>query len=174
MKSARVLYKEVVERLTNYVALPGDDPDTVLQKKIWWLLNLGSVPVLILSIMYMGTRLGILVLYTNLVFLMSLVVPLLLFHFHRKDIEGYALFTQLAIVLLTSLKAYLMGGMLHTGTPVYVGFIAPVYVLILPDKRRAVLIFSLFTALMITATLLNPFAGADFLFYKYFLEPTEE
>ncbi len=169
MKSARVLYRDGVERLTNYVTLPGDDAEVVLQKKIWWLLNLGSVPVLFMSVLFMGTRLGMQVFYTNLVFLMSLLVPLLLFHFHRKNIEGYALFTQLAIVLLTSLKAYLMGGMLHTGTPVYVGFIAPVYALILPDKRRAVLIFFLFTVSMITATLLNPFDEADYLFYKYFL-----
>jgi signal transduction histidine kinase/AraC-like DNA-binding protein len=169
MQSAKNLYKKGIERLTDYVGLPGDDPDTVLQKKIWWLLNLGSVPVLLISVFLMGTRLGTMVFYTNLVFLSSMAVPLVLFHFHRKNIEGYALFSQLAIVLLTSLKVYLMGGMLHTGTPVYVGFIAPVYALILPNKQRALYIFSLFTILMITATLLNPFGPEDYLFYKYFL-----
>ena len=62
-----------------------------------------------------------------------------------------------------------MGGMMHVGTPVYIGFIAPVYALILPNKKRAIFIFLLLTGLMIIATLLNPNSQNDSVFATHIL-----
>lgn len=98
-----------------------------------------------------------------------MALPLVVFHFYRNNIENYAFFSQLSIVLLTSIKVYFMGGMMHTGTPVFVGLIAPVYALILPNKKRAVIVFLLFTSLMIIATLLNPYSKDDSVFATYIL-----
>jgi signal transduction histidine kinase/DNA-binding response OmpR family regulator len=98
-----------------------------------------------------------------------MAVPLVVFHFYPNNIENYAFFSQLSIVLITSIKVYFMGGMMYTGTPVFVGLIAPVYALILPNKKRAVIVFLLFTCLMIIATLLNPYSKDDSVFATYIL-----
>ncbi len=156
-------------RLESYVKVAGDDANTILQKKIWWLLNLTSAPILAISIIAMGTVLGKGVLFFNVLFLLSMFLPLALFHFHRRHITRYALFSQLALVVLTSIKVYLMGGMVNVGTPVYVGLIGPIYALILPDKKRAVYIFLLYTVAMIAATLANPLGAESYVFYKYFM-----
>lgn len=161
--------KRLNERFTSYVYLAGDCPDTVMQKKIWWLLNLFSVPILLLAVILMRDTLGRGVFFSNVLFLLSLFLPLVAFHYHRRNIAAYALFSQLAIVLLTVVKTYLMGGMLHAGTPVYVGLIGPVYALILPNKKRAIYLFVLYTAAMIGVTLLNPTGGETYIFYKYFM-----
>ncbi|MBT8222464.1 MAG: HAMP domain-containing histidine kinase, partial [Eudoraea sp.] len=169
MRSFSALWKPLNTRLEQYVKVAGDNPDTVLQKKIWWLLNIASAPILALSIVLMGTVLGKAVLVLNILFLLSMILPLVVFHFHRRNITAYALFSQLAIVVLTSLKVYLMGGMVNVGTPVYVGLIGPVYALILPNKKRAVNIFLLYTATMIMATLANPLESEPYVFYRYFM-----
>ena len=169
MRGLSAQWQRVNTRLEAYVKVPGDDSDTVLQKKIWWLLNLCSVPVLAVSVAFMGSALGEAVLFFNILFLLSMVVPLVVFHFHRRNIIAYALFSQLALVILTSIKVYLMGGMVNVGTPVYVGLIGPVYALILPNKKRAINIFLLYTLAMITATLANPLGSEPYVFYRYFL-----
>ena len=93
-----------------------------------------------------------------------MILPLVVFHYYKKNIENYALFTQLSIVILTSLKVYFMGGMAHTGTPVYVSFIAPIYALTLPNKKRALFVYFLLIGLMISASLLNPYSSFKYLF----------
>ncbi|NNL81401.1 MAG: response regulator [Flavobacteriaceae bacterium] len=127
------------------------------------------MPVLILASYLIGTHYGHAVLYVNLVFISAFFVSLIVFHFKRDRIEDFALFSQLVIVVLTSIKVYLMGGMANIGTPVFVGFIAPVYALTLPNKKRAIIIFLLFTSGMITATLLNPNSTEGLIFPSYFL-----
>ncbi|MBT8178594.1 MAG: response regulator [Eudoraea sp.] len=169
MRSFSALWKPLNTRLEQYVKVAGDNPDTVLQKKIWWLLNIASAPILALSIVLMGTVLGKAVLVFNILFLLSMILPLVVFHFHRRNITAYALFSQLAIVVLTSIKVYLMGGMVNVGTPVYVGLIGPIYALILPNKKRAVSLFLLYTATMIIATLANPLESEPYVFYRYFM-----
>ena len=89
---------------------------------------------------------------------------LFVFHFYKNNIESYGFFSQLSIVILTSLKVYFMGGMLMTGTPVYVGFLAPIFALIFPNKKRAFFIFFLYITGMLLATLMNPYTTDDHLF----------
>ena len=163
------IWKRLNARLEAYVKVAGDDANTILQKKIWWLLNIASAPILAVSIVLMGTVLGEAVLVFNILFLLCMVLPLVVFHFHRRDITAFALFTQIALVILTSIKVYLMGGMVNVGTPVYVGLIGPVYALILPNKRRAINIFLLYTVAMIIATLANPLQSEPYVFYRYFM-----
>ena len=169
MINLATIWKRINNRLETYVEVAGDDANTILQKKIWWLLNLTSAPILAVSILAMGTILGKGVLFLNVLFFLGMALPLVLFHFHRRHICRYALFSQLALVVLTSIKVYLMGGMVNVGTPVFVGLIGPVYALILPNKKRAVYIFLLYTVAMIAATLANPLGAESYVFYKYFM-----
>mgnify|MGYP002855875682 CR=1 FL=1 len=138
-------------------------------KKIWYLLSLSSIPIILLASWLIGKSHGIAIVYMNIIFILCMLLPLVVFHFYRKNIENYAFFSQLSIVILTSVKVYLMGGMMHVGTPVYIGFIAPVYALILPNKKRAIFIFLLLTGLMIIATLLNPYSQNDSVFATHIL-----
>ena len=169
MKSTSDHWKRLNSRLEAYVWARGDDADTLLQKKIWWLLGLGSTPVLIASVILMGSLLGKEVLFFNVLMMLSFALPLIVFHFYRRNIEAYALFSQLTIVLLTAGKVYFMGGMVDVGTPVYVGLIGPVYALILPNKKRAVNIFLLYVVAMISVTLANPLEAEPYVFYRYFM-----
>lgn len=62
-----------------------------------------------------------------------------------------------------------MGGMHVVSTPVFVGLMATVYGLTLPNKKRAIFIFLLFSLLMPLTSLLNPHRPEDRLFSHYFL-----
>jgi signal transduction histidine kinase/DNA-binding response OmpR family regulator len=130
---------------------------------------MGSLPVVILASYLIGNSHGMLFFYINIIFMLFMIAPLIIFHFYKNKIENYAFFTQISIVLLTSIKVYIMGGIMFIGTPVYIGFIAPIYALTLPNRKRAIFIFFLFIACMITATLLNPYESSDALFAKYIL-----
>ncbi len=169
MSRPPAFYQLINTRLESYVRVSGDTRDTVVQKQLWLLVSIASVPVLLGSIILIGNKLGKPVFYSNILFLLCLLIPLLVFHFHRRNIARFALFTQIAIVILTSVKVYLMGGMMNGATPVFVGLIGPVYALILPDKKRALLIFLSYILLMILATLMNPVGEEPYLFYRYFL-----
>ncbi|WP_242083924.1 ATP-binding protein [Aestuariivivens sediminis] len=138
-------------------------------KITWWLLNVGGLLFLLPFTFLYGFTSGLWVYILNLSFILGLGMPLILFHFVRKHIETYAFATQLVLVTLASAKVYLMGGMLHVGTPVYVGLMAPVYALTLPNKKRAVFVFVLLIISLITATLLNPHHPDDHLFAHYFI-----
>lgn len=157
------------DRLTAYVSLPADTLEVVLNKKIWWLLNLSSIPILLLASFLLGSHAGQIIVYLNIAFVLSSVIPLIVFNFYKKHIENYALFTQLSMVVITSIKVYYMEGMVHAGTPLFVGLLAPVYAMTLPSKKRAVFVFVLYTSAMIGATLLNPITSEDNIFSMYFL-----
>lgn len=116
-----------------------------------------------------GKSYGSIVVYLNIFFTLCLLIPLIIFHFYKNKIENYGFFSQISIVTITSVKVYFMGGMLLTGTPVYVGFLAPIFALIFPDKKRAVYIFLIYLIGMVLATILNPYSAQDHLFAGQFL-----
>lgn len=155
--------------LTHYVRLADDSLETVLNKKIWWILNLSAIGIVLLASTIIGFHSGPYIVALNVLFILSNVVPLTLFHFYKKKIENYAYFTQISMVVLTSAKVYFMGGMLAVGTPLYIGLLGPVYAMTFPNKKRAIFVFILYTASMIGVTLLNPYASEDMIFVYYFL-----
>ncbi len=156
-------------RLIDYVKQPNDNSDAIVLKITWLLLNLGGFILLLPYAMIYGFSSGSWVFILNLMFLLCMVAALIVFHFHRKNIENFAFYTQLMLVILTSLKVYAMGGMQQVSTPVFVGLMAPVYALTLPNKIRAIFIFLLFSILIVLATLLNPHQPEDRLFSHYFI-----
>lgn len=141
--------------LDNYLRLPGDSNETILQKKIWWLLLVTGLPVLILLSVIIGTKEGtgiVIINYTWAIWFFSMGV---IFHFYRKNIKKFAIVTQIGIVLLASVKIYMLGGLLQAGTPIFIGLIGPLYALTLPEKKRAVFVFLLYVILIVLATLLQ-------------------
>ncbi len=141
-------------KFSEYLYHPGDDKETLILKKIWYIFSVTGLPVLMLAAYMIGNSYGNIVVYLNITFILCLSVPLIVFHFYKNNIENYGFFSQLSIVILTSIKVYFMGGMMLTGTPVYVGFLAPLFALIFPQKKRAFLVLFLYVTGMVLATLL--------------------
>lgn len=139
--------------LTQYLHHPGDDEETLLQKKIWWLIHFAGIFVLAFAILLVyDSQYGRTKDAVDSVFLFALPFNLLLFHFYRKGIEGWALYSQISLVVICSLKTYLMGGLLLAGAPIFIGLLGPVYALILPKKKRAIFVYLLYLGLMLGAT----------------------
>ncbi len=164
INSIKDIIKKLDAQFNKYLYYPKDDKETVILKKIWYLFSVTGLPVLILAAYMIGKSYGDIVVYLNITFILCLSVPLLVFHFNKNRIENYGFFSQLSIVILTSIKVYFMGGMMMTGTPVYVGFLAPLFALIFPNKKRAFLILAIYVSGMVMATILNPYSASDHLF----------
>ncbi len=155
--------------LDHYLQKENDGPEILLQKKIWIVVNLLGLPMLFLMSYIIGDKEGLAILYMNIFFGLAMIGSLIVFHFHNDQIHNYALFTQLLIVLLTSVKVYLMGGILHGGGAVFVGLLGPFYALVLPNKKRAIYLFVFYLLLMTIATFAQPANGDTYKTNYYFI-----
>ena len=155
--------------LISYLRQPGDSEETIMDKKIWWLFNVGGFPFLLIMSAVIGNKEGIEIVVLNGIFVTGILASLIIFHFHKNRIERYALIAQIYIVLLSSLKVYLLGGLLQAGGAIFIGLIGPLYALTLPNKNRAIIIFLMYVSLMVVATLLQPDISNNYLLYYYFL-----
>lgn len=144
------------ERFTNYLYHTGDDQETILQKKIWWIIHVAGLPFLLIGYSLISQEGGHGMLIMFQVFLAGLLLNLIGFHFYRQNIELWALAAQIGVVLISAIKVYIMGGLLTAGAPIYIGLLGPIYALVLPNKKRAIFVFLLYIITMITATLVQP------------------
>jgi signal transduction histidine kinase/DNA-binding response OmpR family regulator len=155
--------------LNYYLHLPGDSQETILQKKIWWLLLVTGLPVLIILSAIIGNKEGIGVVIVNYTWAIWFFSMGVIFHFYRKNIKMFAIVTQIGIVLLASVKIYMLGGLLYAGTPIFIGLISPLYALTFPEKKRAVFVFLLYVVLIVLATLLQDEAVENYVLnYNFF------
>lgn len=155
--------------LTGYLSVEGDSPEILVQKKLWWILTLGGLPFLVVMSLMIGTQKGMLIAYINLVFGLALLFSLVSFHFHKRHIERYALFVQITILSLTSIKVYLMGGLLEAGGAIFIGLIAPLYALTTRNRKRALVFYLIYLAAMIVGTELQGDTVHDYFQYYYYM-----
>ena len=155
--------------LTSYLRYPGDDDETILHKKIWWLFHIGGFPLLVTASLIIGLRAGTGVLIINCIWIAALIIDLIVFHYHKNGIEIYALVAQIGIVVFASAKAYLMGGMIQAGGVVFIGLMGPVYALTLPNRQRALMIYLLYMGLMLAGTILQSNLEHDYMVSHYLL-----
>ena len=142
--------------LTDYLYVKGDSQETLLQKKIWWILTMAGLPFLIVMSLMISDKMGIVVEIINIIFGLALIVSLVMFHFQRNHIERYALFIEITILSLTVIKVYLMGGLLEAGGAIFIGMISPLYALTTPNRKRAIFLYLIYLTGMIAATELQP------------------
>lgn len=147
--------------LYRLVFLPGDNDETVLLKKIWWIF-VGACVVFpgieVITALWVGeTDVALL----SGVFVSLNVLLLAIFHFYRKKIALFGLAFQLMIVAVTSIKTMLTGGLVYTAGVVYVGLIGPIQAVIFPDKKRAVFIFLLYIFAVLGGSLAQPYFRPD-------------
>ncbi len=169
--------KKFNDWLTRIVSVPGDSPETLVQKKIWWLFVTAGFFLLWGLYFYFKDHFGPEFKILNLIFIGGTFVFLVTFHLHKKGIEWYAFFTQIFIVLISTAKVYALGGLLNAGAPIFIGLIGPIYALILPNKKRAIFVFVLYMTLMTAATLLQPekseYYSTAFYFAGFYLGITQ-
>ncbi len=163
------LVQNINSWLINYLYQPGDSKETIMLKKIWWLFNIIGFPAVLFGSLIVGNKAGTGVVILNSIWICSIPLALLIFHFHKKGIEWYALAVQICLVLFAFIKVYMLGGLLNAGGPIFFGLIGPLYALTLPNKKRAVYIYMMYAVLMISATLLQPEITVDYMLYLYFL-----
>jgi signal transduction histidine kinase/CheY-like chemotaxis protein/AraC-like DNA-binding protein len=169
METFRKIIRNLNQRLTRYLYVEGDTTQIIIHKKIWWLLCVVVLLLLFVMIPVIGDMeflpsINIL----NLIFYGSAVVLLIVFHFYRKGIFNYILLTQLLVVLIHALKVYLEGGIMHGLAPIFVGLMCVAWAIILPDKRRANLVFVTYL-FSVTAAALGNYDPATFVTEKYHL-----
>jgi len=155
--------------LEKYVETPGDSQETLSQKKLWLILTSVGLPWLIVMSILIADKQGMAVLYINVFFGLAMFVSLLLFHFQKAHIERFILFIQVLILSLTTIKVYLMGGLLEAGGAIFIGLIAPLYALTTNNRRRAVIFFAAYLVGMIVATELQPNTNHDYFQYYYYM-----
>ena len=144
------------ELLSNYLYYDGDSRETMVQKKLWWILNMIGLPFLIAMSLLISDNKGAEVAYINIFFGLSMITSLVVFHFHKRHIERYALFIQVLITSLTLIKVYLMGGLLDAGGAIFIGLISPLYALTTRNRKRAIALFSIYLLGMIIGSELQP------------------
>ena len=155
--------------LIKYLHQSGDSEEILMQKKIWWLFNVAGLPFLILMSIIVGDKKGDIVVFLNFIWIFSILLSLLIFNLHKNNIQIFALATQIIILVLAATKVYLMGGLLNAGGVIYIGLIAPLYAITLPNKRHAIIIFILYMTSMFIATLLQPDNPNTYFIYYLFL-----
>lgn len=163
------IFNKIDKFLDKYLYHSGDTKDIILLKKIWWLANMGGLPFLLIMGAIIRDREGSFIIVLNIVFLLLILGGLLIFHYVKNYIEIFALVTQLGIVLLSAIKVYLLGGLLTAGGAIFIGLIAPLYALTLPNKKRAIIIFLLYFLSMNIATLMQADIVLDYKVYYYLL-----
>ena len=152
----KTMFKRFNAWMTNYLYYPGDEKEVIIQKKIFWCIHIFGIP-LILFFFFDFYNID-LPSFRELfyIFIGGMVLVLILFHFHRNHIEGWALYAQVAVVVICSVKVYFYGGMPYAGAPIFIGLLGPIYALVLPKKKRAILVLALYLIGMGLATYLHP------------------
>ena len=125
-------------------------------KKIWWVcLTLAIPATLILSLIIWLMDQGVIA----IIFFCSAIFwffSMFLFSRIKKGIEWFGLSSQLALLILSFVTCYLMGGILDSGGVIFFGLVGPVYALVFPNRLRAILIFGLYLMSLVILGLLEP------------------
>jgi signal transduction histidine kinase/DNA-binding response OmpR family regulator len=140
--------------VTHMVMFPGDDKETLLRKKIWFII------IAAFLLFSSGDALCNYLLKYNQVIVVDILdfsflsLLLVIFLLHRKHIERYGLILQILLVTLPSVKTFFYGGIFHAAGVEVVALIGPIYALTFPNYRRAVLIFFYYLALALGGSVL--------------------
>lgn len=155
--------------LSRYLYYKGDSQETMVQKKLWWILTASGLPFLVVMSLIISDKQGMEVAFINVIFGLAMLFSLVSFHFYKKHIERYALFIQIIILSLTTIKVYLMGGLLEAGGAIFIGLIAPLYALTTRNRKRALVFYFIYLTGMIAATELQPDTVHNYFQYYYYM-----
>jgi serine phosphatase RsbU (regulator of sigma subunit) len=153
--------KKVLSFLLNIGADPRDSEYLRIVKRIYYM---GSVPALPLTI-------GLVILFflqRDYAFAATMFVSFVFFLWFSINGSKYpqnflrnATYLTYYFVLAPFVLTLLEGGIWNANGAIYIGFMGPIYALLLPKKRRALFLFGLYAVLVIAIVILQPyFAGS--------------
>ncbi len=136
---------------------PGDCEDILLLKRIYWVslhlaifLVFPLIPLSLILKIPNWTWMGI-------AYVVFHLIQLVIFHKVRHHIEEFGLVTQLFHILFAFTGILITGGILHSAGIVFIGLLGPLYALVFPKGRRAVLMLVFYLITLIAAAVLQPF-----------------
>ena len=143
--------------LAQFIYAPGDDEEALLAKNIWAGIATSAF-FLGLTAMIVYGCLG----YTLLVYLMAgfcafLLVSMLLFLKHRKHAERFFIAAEIFKMLFAFAAVLIMGGILHSGGIVFIGFAGIYFALLFPDPGKVRFLLLLYLTTVALEAVLQPY-----------------
>ena len=127
--------------VTRSIYYPGDNEETILLKRIYWIsvhfilifLSLFIPLFYLLKITYW--------LVLAPIYIGFHIINLVIFYQIRRGIRWFALSTQLAHMVISFVMVLISGGILHSGGAVFIGIVGPFFASIFQTKRVSDSIF---------------------------------
>jgi signal transduction histidine kinase len=151
------IFHKVNQWVTRFVIYPGDDKETLLRKKIWLFMMACYVLFFSIDDLFSFSTGDIQFAIIDAVGIFLAIIVFIIFCFHRRNIDKFGLFLQITIIILPSIKCYLLGGIFHATGIEIIGLIGPIYALTFPYYRRAVFIFLFYLGVAIGGTFFSEY-----------------
>ena len=160
----------MIEKFNNWVLRniqrEGDSEEILLIKRIWWVCLSFAVPAIAILGVIIWLRGQFQIALIMFIFSLFWLISMIIFRFLRRGITWFGLSSQLALIVFSFVTVYLMGGILSSGGMIFYGLVGPVYALVFPDKKRAILIFAIYLATVVSLLVLDPIQALLPLTYK--------
>ncbi len=138
------------------VYYPGDTEEIILLKRIYW-IYLHAISLFLLlflpSFIFLHLRYWVLLVYVYCGFNL---INLLVFYLIRKGIQRFALITQFFHIFISFFMVVIGGGILHSGGPVFIGMIGPLFASIFQNRKVSILFLGLYIITVLIEAILQP------------------
>ncbi|MBN2763965.1 MAG: response regulator, partial [Bacteroidales bacterium] len=152
----RQLLPTINQWIERSVYNPGDSEEHYLLKRIHWVLLLVS-PFLVFPLIPISLTLGIsrwAVMGT--IYVSFHLIHLFIFYKMHRGTEWFGLISQLFHVFFSFVLVLITGGILYSGGAVFIGLIGPLYALVFPNRKRAIIMLIFYLLTVIAAAILQP------------------
>ncbi len=143
--------------ITSSIQYQGDSEDIYLLKRIHWLslhlaifLVFPLIPLSLILSIPNWTLLGIIYVGFN-------IIQLIIFYKVKRGVEWFGLITHLFHLIFSFTGVLITGGIFHSGGIVFVGLLGPLYALVFPNGRRAIMILIFYILTVLAEAILQPF-----------------
>ncbi len=152
----KLLIPKVNAWINRLAFVPGDSEDVCLLKRIHWILSLVGVflvspliPVSLILGVSNWTLMGI-------AYVGFFSVQLIIFYKVRRGVACFGFITQLFHVIFSFVGVLITGGILHSAGIIFIGLVGPLYALVFPSRRRAIILLILYLVSVVAEALLQP------------------
>lgn len=148
----------VNSRVESWITYPGCDMKTLMMRKTYWVLTLGSLMAIValtLGFLIFIPGLTILISY-GAVLIAELVLMLFLIPLFPRLFKGLAVANQVMLILVTFIAILKLGGISSSAGLVFVGLSAVLSSIPLQNFRISLALFAWYTVTILAAGILHP------------------
>ncbi|MGD9347017.1 MAG: PP2C family protein-serine/threonine phosphatase [Candidatus Aminicenantes bacterium] len=156
-KKKKSIFKRASSFILNIGGVPEDSEYIRLVKRIYYGGSLFSLPLSVsISLLYFmrGDIIQAAIMLFSFVFFCWFMVNGALF---PQNFERNATYLVFYFVLVPFLITFLKEGIWNANGAIYIGLMGPIFALLLPNKRKALLLFGLYVLLVIVIVLFQPY-----------------